>query len=256
MRNQKDSSGSHSHPQFCNPQSLVESCSGIPEGGREENTTLSLPALSVLRMKLAWKTINHSDNERQFKWDSMQVKRKSDPWISKELKVREDTVREMGGETHSWQALQSSVLYMLETTPQLYQCLHSCNFPTAMLLQQWYNENNNRMTLPSTLFLSFFSSVFFTEANACPAVEEEEFRRDGVMASSAEHWCSEMLVWVCVHVQWGECRRAKGADVGRWRWNQDGGEIAYMKQMTEQTSRYFENNDIQFSQCWKNDLET
>lgn len=44
-----------------------------------------------------------------------------------------------------------------------------------------------------------------------------------------------------------------------WRWNQDAGTIAYIKQisqMTEQMSEYFENNDSQFSQCWKNDLET
>lgn len=89
MRNKKDSSGSHSHPLLCNPQSLVESCSGTPEGDRGETTTLSLAAFSALRIKLAWKTIKHSENETQFKWDSMQVKRKADPWISKELKVRE-----------------------------------------------------------------------------------------------------------------------------------------------------------------------
>ena len=128
---------------------------------------------------------------------------------------REDTVREMRGESHSCQGLQSSVLYMLETTPQLYQCLHSCNFPTAMLLQQWYNQNNNRMSLPSTLFLSFFSSVFFTEVNACPAVEEVEFRRHVVVASSAEHGCSEVIMWVCVCAV-GECRRIPSGQGSRW----------------------------------------
>ena len=47
----------------------------------------------------------------------------------------------------------------------------------------------------------------------------------------------------CVCVQWGDaggCLVAKGADGGRWGWNQDGGETAYMKRMTEQTGKYFE----------------
>ena len=52
MRNKKDSSGSHFRPLLCNPQSLVESCSGTPEGDQGETTMLSLPAFSALKMKL------------------------------------------------------------------------------------------------------------------------------------------------------------------------------------------------------------
>ena len=158
MRNQKDSSGSHSHPLFCNPQSLVESCSGIPEGGREENTTLSLPTLSALRMKLAWKTINHSDNERQFKWDSMQVKSKADPWISKELKVRERTLLEKCEEKLIHAKVYSQVSFIC-WRPH-HSCTNVCIAVTSQLLC-YYSSDIIRITTKCLFLLpsSFPSSL-------------------------------------------------------------------------------------------------
>ena len=94
-----------------------------------------------------------------------------------------------------------------------HSCTNVCIAVTSQLL--YYRSCDTIKITTECLFLSFFSSVFFTGANACPAVEEVELRRDGVVAASAEQGCSEVLVWVCVRAV-GGCRRMPSGQGSRW----------------------------------------